>query len=59
MENRILEDNEVRYPVGETRIPTSDYIHRMATIDIHIALKVWLDSFGGEMLNVSAYFDKP
>jgi len=55
----ILDRDKIRLPVGRQTVTTRDYKHRVATINIHIALQKWLESLDEEMLLVSAYFDRP
>ncbi|NQX99269.1 MAG: hypothetical protein HRT73_15530, partial [Flavobacteriales bacterium] len=58
-EEMLLEQEDIRYPIGRNVMFLRDYNHRISTINIHIALANWLDAQNGEMLHASAYFDKP
>lgn len=58
-DERILEKHVIRYPIGKRPVTTRDYAHRVATINIHIALNNWLGDQGEEMFLVSSYFDRP
>ena len=58
-EEGIMEKSDIRYLVGLPDIKYRDYKHRVSTVDIHLALKRWLDSIDSELLHITSYFDKP
>lgn len=58
-EEGVLDKKQIRYPKSKFSLFHRDYKHRIATIDFHIALKLWLDEIGGCIKIASSYFDKP
>lgn len=58
-ENALMDRRDIRYPKSRFSLFHKDYKHRIATIDFHIALKLWLDSMEGHIKLASSYFDKP
>ena len=59
IENQIMELDSIRYPKGKVDVAFRDYKHRIGTINIHIFLKLWLDTNEGDIELASSYFDKP
>ena len=58
-DNALMDKKEIRYPKSKFSLFHRDYKHRLAAIDFHIALKLWLDSIEGRIKIASSYFDKP
>lgn len=57
-EQRIMPLEKIRYPVGTPTVVTRDYKHRVATINIHIAISRYVKKNFDHMITVSSYFDQ-
>lgn len=49
-------DETIIYPKGKVEF-TRDYFHRVSFIDIHIALRQWVENKGEELVFFHSYFD--
>lgn len=58
VESRILQDNEVRMPIGTSTMFHKDYYHRKWTIDFHINIDRWCEDTGSFIVYFDTYFDK-
>ena len=57
-ENMFLDEKRIRFPKSKVDIFHRNDKYRVATIDFHIALKLWIDKIDGDMKIASSYFDK-
>jgi len=59
IENHLKLSDQIRYPKSKFSLFHKDYKHRIATINFHIELHIWLKGIEGEINIASSYFDKP
>ena len=58
IKERLHFDDPVRFPKGKGVLFQQDYLHRISTVDVHIALQEQSSQNNWELLFFLAYFDK-
>lgn len=58
IKERLNFDDPVRFPKGKGVLFQQDYLHRISTVDVHIALQEQSSDHNWELLIFLAYFDK-
>ncbi|MCW3108642.1 MAG: hypothetical protein JWQ09_3148 [Segetibacter sp.] len=57
VEAGLLEDGEIKLPIGTATLFTQDYFHRKSTIDFHILVNQWCNLHERKLVFFNRYFD--